>query len=286
MSGSQLSVLVHAAPFKNSAAFILPYTDVQHARFVLFFHMPAVSACRFSRKMCALCGNGRLLRPSELPAKQPRVNGVKLNFRDHKDSLPLTIVSMGAGFTECESEPLLCSECYATHTSMWVRPATGYRARWLHTLPSRLTHILVENMAFDVELLRWFEHLFVCDGTRLANFCEAFLGFHKRTKAHFARQFQHAYVLWASLTWSEQHIVKSHPQWLQHSAEKPGVGNVSASSIYVDCSIGAHGHGIEDFLANVEPYWMADFLDTWLTNHATFCNEACGAFPEKWMKSV
>ena len=79
---------------------------------------------------------------------------------------------------------------------------------WLHTRPTHLTYVFVSaNPAFDVQLLRGFEKLFVCDGVRFGNFADAFMLLHRQHKPMFEKDFLHAHVLWSVLTWVELSVL-------------------------------------------------------------------------------
>ena len=239
--------------------------------------MTSIFECPGFERVCALCGHDTLLLPSQLPHKQPQSRDhVQLNFRSFKDTVPLTVVSMEHGFKEFLQPQLICGACFANHNIMWVRPATGYRAKWLHTKPTKSNFVLVSpHLAFEVGVLRWFEQLFICDGTRFGNFAAAFKNLHSQAKPMFEKDFLHAYVLWSTLTWTEKNILETEPDWLGATPQHASLGRVTASVRYIDCDIGHHGNNIEQFLATTKAYWMKDFLKTWLTDHAAFCTEEC-----------
>ena len=159
---------------------------------------------------------------------------------------------------------------------MWLIPGVGYRARWLHTRPSDLKHVFVSQCyGIEVKLLKFFEKLWVRDGTKFDNFAHAYEDMFGFKREHFRKDLLHGYVLWSSLIWIGEPILKRDPQWLSIGRSGEGRGHVWNSKPYFDCSIGNQGAEIERYLASVETYWYTDYCTTWLTEHPRYCSEAC-----------
>ena len=201
-------------------------------------------------------------------------------MRRLRDSTEASVATRSDGTRSVDVAVLVCPQCFCRHYPMWAVSAVGGRERWLHTVPAALEYCFVSaNFGVEVSLLRWFEALWVADGTRFENFAAAYGAFFECPRAAFQKKdFLHAYVLWSSLCWVAERVRQGDPRWLDaDAAVPPGVGHVWASVPYFDCRIGNQGATIEEFLAPLRSYWYPAFNEKWVTKHSEYCSSNCAA---------
>ena len=226
---------------------------------------------------CAWCGSSFLVPPSKLSSKQPYSHyaGSQLDFRNYSDTTSGFMLSFENSEIVSIVRPLVCTSCYAVHHPMWSTRADYGTRRFLHVRPSELNFVFYSQCgAVAVKLLRWFEKLWVRDGTRFENFTLACTDMGGIRREHLRQDFLHAYILWSALIWAEEDIIRSNSAWLSSSQS----GSLQCGGPYIDCSIGNHGRDIDAFLKRVRPLWYNPYMQTWVGNHASLCSPECARF--------